>query len=272
MPGPPRGVPRLDEASACKAERFRTDAPRRNIALIKLCDGEVPRFPPPAHRRLRCIGGPHPWTARRKRSLLLMGSVAGAGAALGPTKTSRPASPHHGTSPESLGETGLRRASPRRREHRSFQDPVAIVIGRDSPPRRDQAHADGGATGGGVRAAECAQAFPAAESAGAAGGAGRCEFGAVVRRVEGSCGAAWALCGRASRMRSRGAADLAAVQGLAADRSDRSGRGAGCRSRPYASARLTYVGVPFTRWWSDPPRPVAGGATRHARLSSQPGP
>ena len=101
-----------------------------------------------------------------------------------------------------------------------------------SLPPCGEAHADGGAAGGGVRAAECARAFSAAASAGAASGAGRCEFGALVRRVEGACAAAWAVCGHASRTRSGAVADLAAVQGLAAHRADRSGRGAGRLAGP----------------------------------------
>ena len=110
-----------------------------------------------------------------------------------------------------------------------------------SVPSCGETHADRGQAGGGVRAAERAQAFPAAASAGAAGGAGRGEFGAVVRRVEGACAAARAVCGRGSRLRSRDAADLVAVHGLAACRPDRSGGGAGGHSGPprFRSAHRT---------------------------------
>ena len=79
----------------------------------------------------------------------------------------------------------------------------------------------------GVRAAECAQALLAAASARAARGAGRCEFGAVVRRLEGPCAAGGAVCGSRSRVRSGVGQDVAVDEGLAPHRPDRSGRSAG---------------------------------------------
>ena len=93
-------------------------------------------------------------------------------------------------------------------------------------PPCGEAHADGGAAGAGVGAAGRAQALPAAAAPGAAGGARWCEFGAVVRRLEGPGAASGTLRGPRSRMRSGVAGELAAGQGMAAHRPGRSGGGA----------------------------------------------
>ena len=72
-----------------------------------------------------------------------------------------------------------------------------------------------------------AQALAAATPPDSAGGPGRREFGSVVRRLEGARSAAGPVCGRGPRARGGGAADVAAVEGLAADRAGGPVRGAG---------------------------------------------
>ena len=106
-------------------------------------------------------------------------------------------------------------------------------------PPRGEAHADGGAAGARVRAAERPQALLAASAPRAAGGARRRELRALVRRLEGSCAAAGAIRGPRSPVRGGAGEDLAAVQGLAPHRPDRSGRGSGrvTASRRSRSAR-----------------------------------
>ena len=66
--------------------------------------------------------------------------------------------------------------------------------------------------------AERAQAPPAAPPEDTAGGSGRREFGSVVRRLEGPRSAAGPLRGLGPRGGGGGPADMAAVEGLAADR------------------------------------------------------
>ena len=72
-----------------------------------------------------------------------------------------------------------------------------------------------------------AQALAAATPPDSAGGPGRREFGSVVRRLEGARSAAGPVRGRGPRARGGGAADVAAVEGLAADRPGGPVRGAG---------------------------------------------
>ncbi|MCY3811881.1 MAG: hypothetical protein OXH15_08810, partial [Gammaproteobacteria bacterium] len=71
---------------------------------------------------------------------------------------------------------------------------------------------------------------------GSAGGPGRREFGAVVRRLEGPRSAAGPLRGRGPGAGGGGTADVAAGQGLAADRAGGSGRGAGDVTAPSRAA------------------------------------
>ena len=109
--------------------------------------------------------------------------------------------------------------------------PVGVLpqwqgAGRPLPPRVE-ADPDRGSAGAGVRAAERAQALPPASPPDSAGGSGRREFGSVVRRLEGTRSAAGPLRGRGASAGGCGAADVAAVEGLASDRAGGSCGGAG---------------------------------------------
>ena len=156
--------------------------------------------------------------------------LSGAGHAARPRR--RPRAPDRGGGRQD--ETGERHEE-RRRALRAVREPGVRTTRRGAEgalPPRGEADADGSAPGAGVRAAEHPQALPSETQADSAGGAGRGEFGVVVRRLAGPFSAAGALRGSGPRTRGGGSGDVAAGHRLAADRADRSGGGAGGMAGP----------------------------------------
>ena len=101
--------------------------------------------------------------------------------------------------------------------------------------------------------AERAQALPGAARAEAAGCIGRGKLGAVVRRLEGTvAAAAWEVRGRVPAVRGGPGADVAAGDGLAADRAHRSGGGAGQVAAAAAGERPSPVRQGHGGWRSCP--------------------